>query len=94
VRNINGFNAPNDNTLYIRVGVNDYWRIDLMIPCQGLTWRHAIGLESIPGSPWICEPIQAQVVYRETGIQQRCPVSGLHKLTPAEAQALPKKYRP
>ncbi len=94
-RNINGFNAPDDKTLYIRVGVNDYWRVDLMIPCTGLTFRQRIGIEAIPSAnSWICQPIQAQVVYRDTGIAQRCPVSGLHKLTPAEYAALPKRDRP
>ncbi len=94
-RNINGFNAPDDRTLYIRVGVNDYWRVDLMVPCTGLTFRQRIGLEAIPSAnSWICQPIQAQVVYRDTGAAQRCPVSGLHKLTPAEYAALPKRDRP
>jgi len=93
-RSINGFQAPNDHTLYIRVGVNDYWRVDLMTACTGLTWRQTLGLESAAGSPFICSPIQAQVVFRDTGVRRVCPVSGLHKLTPAEFEALPKRYRP
>jgi hypothetical protein len=93
-RNINGFHAPNDHTLYVRVGVNDIYRLDLMTDCTGLTFRQGIGLESTPGDPWICSAIQATVVYRDTGIRNICPVNSIHKLTPAEITALPKRDLP
>jgi hypothetical protein len=93
-RNINGFNAPNERTVYVRVGVSDVFRLDLMSACSGLTFRQGIGIESTPGDPWICSPIQATVVYRDTGIPQRCPVSAMHKLTPEELAALPKRDQP
>ena len=89
--NINGFQAPDDHTVYIRVGVNDIYRLSLMVDCTSLSFRQGIGLESTPGDPWICSPIQATVVYRDTGIRNRCPVSDIHKLTPAEIAALPKR---
>jgi hypothetical protein len=92
--NINGFHAPDDHTVYIRVGVNDIYRLDLMGHCADLTFRQGFGLESTPGDPWICQPIQAEIVYRETGIPMRCPVTGIHRLTPAELAALPKGDRP
>ncbi len=93
-RNINGFRATNDHTLYIRVGVRDIYRLDLMNDCTGLTFRQGLGLESTPGDPWICSAIQATVVYRDTGIRNRCPVSNIHKLTPEEIAALPKRDLP
>jgi len=92
--NINGFQAPDDRTVYIRVGVRDIYRLSLMVDCTSLTFRQGIGLESTPGDPWICSPIQATVVYRDTGINSRCPVSDIHKLTPAEIAALPKRDLP
>lgn len=94
VRNINGFNAPNDRTLYIRVGVNEVYRLDLMVDCTGMSFRQGLGIRSTPGDPWICSPIQAEIVYREHGIPSRCPVSAIHKLTPDELAALPKRDRP
>jgi len=93
-RNINGFHATDDRTLYIRVGVRDIYRLDLMNDCTSLTFRQGIGLESTPGDPWICSAIQATVVYRDTGMRNRCPVSNIHKLTPAEIAALPKRDLP
>ena len=93
-RNVNGFSAPNDRTLYVRVGVSDIWRLDLMTDCTGLAFRDAFGLEAQPARAWICSPLDATVVFRQTGLTQRCPVSGLHKLTAAEIAALPRRDRP
>lgn len=94
VRNINGFNAPNDHTIYVRSSVSDIWRIDLMTDCIGLSFKQGFRLRSAGGDPWICEPIQAEVSLRDIGMPQRCPVSGLHKLTPDEIAALPRRDRP
>jgi Family of unknown function (DUF6491) len=93
--NVNGFNAPNEKTVYIRVGVNEIYRLDLMYDCTGLTFRQDIGLEREPaGDSFICNPMQATVVYHDGAIPQRCPVTAIHKLTKDEASALPKKYLP
>jgi hypothetical protein len=94
VRNINGFSAPNDHTIYVRSSVNDVWRIDLMTDCIGLSFKQGFQLRSAGGDRWICDPIQAEVRIRDTGISQRCPVTGLHKLTPDEIAALPRRDRP
>jgi hypothetical protein len=94
VHNINGFNAPNDHTIYVRSSVSDIWRLDLMTDCIGLSFKQGFRLRSAGGDPWICEPIQADVSIRDVGMPQRCPVSGLHKLTPDEVAALPRRDRP
>lgn len=93
-RNINGFSAPDDRTLYVRVGVKDIWRLDLMTNCTGLTFRNSFGLQGSPTSGWICNPLDATVRFNQPGARMRCPVSAIHKLTPEEAAALPKKDRP
>jgi hypothetical protein len=93
-RNINGFSAPNDHTVYIRVGVSEIFRLDLMTDCPRLTFRQEFGLEDRPASPWVCSPLDATVVYRETGIPVRCPVKSIHKLTDDEIKALPKRDHP
>jgi hypothetical protein len=93
-RDVNGFSAPNDHTVYIRVGVRQIDRLDLMTDCPQLTYRQEFGLEDRPASPWVCSPLDATVVYRETGIPERCPVQAIHKLTEDEMKALPKSDRP
>jgi hypothetical protein len=94
VRNINSFNAPNDRTVYVRVGVKDFYRLDLMNDCTGITFGNSLALESSPGRSWICSPLEATVINRRIGMNQRCPVSAIHKLTADEAAALPKRDRP
>jgi hypothetical protein len=93
-RDINGFSAPNDRTVYIRVGVSDVWRLDLMTECTGLSFRNGFRLEARPATAWICSPLDATVIVRQSGISQRCPVSALHKLTSDEIAALPKRDQP
>jgi hypothetical protein len=94
VRDVDGFNAPDDHTVYIRVGVSQIYRLDLMMDCLNLTFRQSLGIEHTSGEPWICSPLDAEIVYRDVGMPQRCPVTAIHKLTPDEAAALPKKNRP
>jgi hypothetical protein len=94
VRNINGFSAPNDSTVLVRVGVKDIYRLDLMGPCVGITFDQRLRLDSSPGRSWICSPLEATVISGRTGGSQRCPVTAIHKLTPDEAATLPKRDRP
>ena len=91
---VQGFSAPNDHTVYLRVGISKVFRLDLMNDCQDLSFRQSFGLEDRPSSPWVCSPLEATVVYRETGITQRCPVKAIHKLSPDEIKALSKRDRP
>jgi hypothetical protein len=91
---INGFNAVNDRTLYIRVGVRDIYRLDLMTDCAGLSFRESFGLKTTPANPWVCSPLDATVVFHEPGEHAQCPVQAIHKLTAAEVAALPKRDKP
>ncbi|HVY32931.1 MAG TPA: DUF6491 family protein [Caulobacteraceae bacterium] len=94
-RDVNGFNAPNDHTLYIRVGASDVFRLDLQSSCTGLTFRQNLGISSSPAEGgFICTPLQAEVVYRDNGFSNRCPVVGMHKLSAVEVAALPKRDLP
>ena len=91
---INGFQAPNDRTVYIRVGVRDVYRLDLMTDCTGLAFHHALALESQPDNAFVCDHMGETVIVRDAGIPQRCPVTAITKLTPDEITALPKGDRP
>lgn len=92
---INGFSAPDESTVYIRVGVSEIWRLKLLGSCPNLNWDQRIALQNRSGSSFICDALDAEVLSHAPGMGlQRCPVSELHKLTPAEAAALPKKARP
>jgi len=62
--------------------------------CQDMEWNQRLALISRGGGS-ICSGMDAEVVNRATGLgRQRCPVRGMHKLTPEEVAALPRNARP
>jgi hypothetical protein len=92
-RNVNSWSAADDKTVYIRIGVKDVYRLDLMGACPDIDWNWSIALES-HGSSWICSPMDATIIARSPIGPQRCPVREVTRLTPQEAAALPKKQKP
>ena len=93
-RNVTSFAAPDDKTLYVRVGVRDVYRFDMFGSCPDIDWNQRLALVS-RGSSWICNGMDAEVITHATGIgRQRCPVSSMHKLTPEEVAALPRRAKP
>ena len=92
--NVENFSAPDTHTVYLRVGANQIWRLDLMNDCLELPNRLNIGLQATGGDPWICKPIQATIMNQGVAVPHRCPVRALHLLTPAQVAALPKRDRP
>ena len=93
-RNVTSFAAPDDKTLYVRVGVRDVYRFDMFGSCPDIDWNQRVALVS-RGSSWICSGMDAEVITHQTGLgPQRCPVSGVRKLTPDEIAVLPKRAKP
>lgn len=92
--NVQNFSAPDSSTVYLRVGVNQIWRLGLMNDCLELPWRLDIGLKTTGTGPWICAPIQATIINHGAGVPHRCPVISMHRLTPEEVAALPKGVKP
>ena len=95
-RNVTGFAAPDDHTVYVRVGLHDVYRLDLMISCPDVDWNQRVALQSSRGAGGsICNALDAEIVSHAVGLgRQRCPVKAMHKLTPDEVAALPKKAKP
>jgi hypothetical protein len=92
-RNANGFAAPDDKTLYVRVGVRDVYEFQMFGSCLDLDWSHQLALVSRASSS-ICTGMDAEVVTRSPIGPQRCPVRSVRKLTVEEVAALPRKSRP
>jgi hypothetical protein len=93
-RMVSGFAAPDEKTLYGRVGVRDVYRFDMFGRCPDIDWNQHLALVSRPSS-WICNGMDAEVITHAVGIgRQRCPVTAVRKLTPEEVAALPRRARP
>ena len=97
-RNIDGFAAVDTSKLYVRVNVSDVYELKVFADCFDLDWVHRVGLETLGGDePDICEGTNPgiDVVVRDIGVgRQRCPITGVRKLSPAEVATLPKGARP
>ena len=96
VHDVDGFNAPDDQTLYIRVGIRQVYKLTLFGNCMDISWVQHIGLVT-HGMNNVCEGTNpdVDVIDREVGVgRERCPVSAVQKLTPDQVAALPKGQRP
>jgi hypothetical protein len=95
-QNVTNFAAHDDSAIYLRVGVRDVYELKMFGNCFDLSWLQHIGLQT-HGMSDICEGANpdVDVVVRDIGVgRQRCPVTSVRKLTPAEVAALPKDARP
>jgi hypothetical protein len=93
-KNVSSWSAAGRDKVNLRVGVNDYYQLNLLGTCPDIDWTQSIGLES-RGSDWICSGLDVTVIVPRTTIgPQRCQATALHKLTAAEVAALPKKQKP
>lgn len=92
-RNVNGFSAPDDETLYLRVGVNDVYQMQMFSPCPDMDWAQGLAVVSRSGST-VCRGTDATIVAPGPFGQQRCMVRSVKKLTELEAAALPPGSRP
>lgn len=94
--NFENWKSPDDRTIYIRVGVHDFYRLDLANRCSAL---HAINPHLVTrwrGSNFVCSPLDWDLkVSRGVGLgADPCIVKAMTPLTRAEAAAIPRKFRP
>lgn len=90
-----GWSAPDNRTLYLRVRVNDVYRVDVK-DTAGLHHRGSRFLvNDVRGSDRVCSPIDLRLSLADTnGFRTPIFVERIVKLTPEEVAALPKGDRP
>jgi hypothetical protein len=94
-RFVTSFSAPDQETVYVRVGVREVWKLKLFAPCLDVDWRTSIALKTRTGGDFICSGLDAELIVPSRAFgRQRCLVSDVSKLSPAEIAALPKRDRP
>jgi hypothetical protein len=88
--------APDARTIFIRVGLHRYFRLDLTGTCQTLLWPDSHLITHVRGSDSICSAIDwdLKVSQSPNGIPEACIVKTMTELTPAEAAAIPPKFKP
>jgi hypothetical protein len=95
-QNWNGWKAtPDSKSIYIRVGVNEIYRLDLSSACPELQQPDAHLINTVRGPSTICSAVDLDLRVSEgQGFSTPCIVSNMTPLSAAEASALPKKLRP
>lgn len=90
---VNSFAAQGDRIVNLRVGVKDYYQLELFAPCPDVEWTQKIALIS-RGTSTICSGLDAEVVTPTPIGPQKCMVRNVRKLTPTEVAALPRGAKP
>lgn len=86
--------TPDAKTIYIRVGLNRFYRLDLASSCPALNMAGVHLVTKLHG-PWICNALDLDLhVADGHGLITACIVSKVVPLSPAEAAALPRDVRP
>lgn len=95
-RNFEGWKAPDAKTIYIRVNMHDYYRLDLGATCPSLLWPSVHLITKWRGSDSVCSAVDwdLQVAQTGSGIATPCIVKKMTKLSPAEAAEIPAKFKP
>ena len=92
---VQNFAAADEQSVYIRVGARDVYRLEVFAPCPDIDWSLRVGLRNFGGSSWLCVGDQVDVFVPIRGFgPNRCPARIGRKLTPEEVAALPKRARP
>jgi hypothetical protein len=97
IREFDGWRAPDAKTIYIRVAQTRYYRLDLSFSCPLLTDGGAHLITKTNGSDLVCSSADWDLaVSRDSlgSLPTHCIVKTMTPLSQAEADAIPKKFKP
>ena len=91
-----GWKAADDHTIYLNVGGNRVFKVDLASACpEILLGSSKIVSIDRGGSGLVCSPLDLDLhVSQGDHITTACIVRGISELSPGEISALPKNVRP
>ena len=90
-----GWRSPSKDVIYLRVEVNDVWRLDLNGGSTELLMPNTHLVNIARGGDSVCAPIDLDLfVSDDHGFRIPLFVRAITKLTPEEVAALPAKFRP
>ncbi|HKT54979.1 MAG TPA: DUF6491 family protein [Caulobacteraceae bacterium] len=92
----NGWKAPDDHTIYLNVFNHKIYRLDLSSSCPALMWPDArLITHDQSGNGYYCSALDWDLKVGDShGVKTACIVSKMTLLTPEQAAAIPRKFRP
>ncbi len=103
MRDFENWKSPDARTIYIRVGVNRYYRLDLSAPCQALKMIGSHLITKSRGSDQVCSGLDWDLSVSDAtgfqrggggGFREACIVKTQTPLSAADVAAIPKKFKP
>jgi hypothetical protein len=88
------FASSDDRFVQVRVGVKDVYQFEMFGHCTDVDYTQRIALATRGDDNRICEGIDADLITPSPIGPQRCLVKNIHKLTPEQVAALPRRARP
>jgi hypothetical protein len=90
-RDLRNHTVGDDHTLYFNVGGRSVLRVEMSGAClAGISSSDPIVLRDRASTGQICSPLDVDISARGS----HCIVTGMTRLTPEEAAALPRRIRP
>lgn len=87
--------AGKGDVLYLKVSLNDIYQVDLTPGSHAHKYPGAFLINQVRGSNWICSAIDLNLSLSDNqGFRQPLIAKSLHKLTPEEIAAIPRKDLP
>ena len=95
-RNFESWKAPDAKTINIRVGMHDYFRLDLTSSCPALLWPGSHLITVFHGFDTVCSALDwdLKVSQGTDGFPVPCIVKTMTALTPDEVATIPKQFKP
>src|SRR5262249_35465463 len=81
------WNAPNDKTLIVEDNWHQKFKLTLMSPCINLTFKERVGFKAFGGTQLSCLSKGDDVLVRNPGFPQRCPIADIVPYTAQMEQA-------
>ena len=96
VTQFNNWRAPDERTIFIRVNLHRYYRLDLAQACSTLRWPDSHLIMNVHGPDTICTAVDWDLKVSQDmhSIPEPCIVKSMTPLSPAEVSAIPRKFRP
>ena len=84
---IYNWKAPDNKTLIVEDNWHKKFKVSLMVSCQDLTFKERVGFKSFGGTELSCLSKGDDVLVRNLGFPQRCPITDIVPYTPQMEQA-------
>lgn len=94
VDSVSGFQTDNDDGIYVTVGANRTYQLEVLGHCPNVDWTQRVGLRT-RGSSFVCTGMDVDLVVPQDGMGPplRCAVKAVRRLSDAERDALKHRDR-